>query len=156
MEEVIEERRNSMRCYHDAAILKNASRGRLGLSPLRPPTRRMCGGVWRPPYLLRRCRTIWCSCYSVFLRLGWGDRSGRRHLLSTSGYLLSLALRHHITLFLVGLHIRSLLVIEGDNTFPRRFQLLGALRVPLLREECPDLVVEHHAYKYDEKEHDNT
>jgi hypothetical protein len=37
MEEVIEERRNSMRCYHDAAILKNASRGRLGLSPLRPP-----------------------------------------------------------------------------------------------------------------------
>lgn len=56
----------------------------------------------------------------------------------------------------MGVYTRSLLVIEGENAFPRRGLLVGAFRIPLLREECHDLFVEHKAYIYDDKEHDNT
>ena len=90
------------------------------------------------------------------LRLGCSHRGGSP--LSTGGqhWWVALSLRHHITLFLVGVRTRALVVIERDSAFLRRCLLIGAFRDPLLREECLDLLVEHNAHIYDEKEHDDT
>ena len=90
------------------------------------------------------------------LRLGCSFRGGSSLSTGEQHWWMILALRHHTARFLVGVRTHALVVIERDSAFLRRCLLVGAFRDPLLRKECLDLLVEHNAHIYDEKEHDNT